>query len=243
MRVFDVTDPAVDANSLERCATCAHDLVVELELTPSLANASSIDDPPVILRLTGSGSLTQALDCDPSKSRLEDEITTGCTPSYTKNSGTVCPEHNVLWDTAQPWPCVKRDTGAPPNKIAAGLNLRILGDEKANTCTAPNNWANFPNISPNDPRIVQVFLTQFGSFAGDGNGTEPVTGFATFYVTGWQGSGGGFANPCVGQGDDETPGDGYIMGHFIKYIPSIEGTGSQACNPEVLGTCVAVMTE
>jgi len=243
MRVFDITDPALDANSFESCATCAHDLVVELGLTPSLAAASSVSDPPVVLRLTGSGSLTQALDCDPTKSRLEDEIAFGCTPSYKENTGTVCPEHNVLWATAQPWPCVKRDTGAPPNKIAAGLNLRILGDEKAKTCTSPNNWANYPAISPGDPRLVQVFLTQFSSFAGSGNGTEPVTGFASFYVTGWQGSGGGFSNPCVGQGDDATPGDGYILGHFITYIPSIDADGSAACNWEELGVCVAVMTE
>ncbi|HEX5897012.1 MAG TPA: pilus assembly protein TadG-related protein [Thermoleophilaceae bacterium] len=243
LRVFEITDPALDANSFEACATCTHDLVVELQLAPSLKAASDITDPPVILRLTGSGSLTQALDCDPAKSRLEDEIATGCTPAYTENEGTLCPEHNVLWATAQPWPCVKRDTGAPPNKIAAGLNLRILGDEKAKTCTAPNNWLNYPNISPADPRIVQVFLTQFGSFAGSGNGTEPVTGFASFYVTGWRGSGGGFANPCVGQGDDETPGDGYIMGHFVTYLASIDAGGSDPCNPGVLGVCVPVMTE
>lgn len=243
MRVFETTDPAVDANSLQSCATCTHNLVVELQLEASLKTAASTSDPPVVLRLTGSGSLTQALDCDPSKSRLEDEIATGCTPSYTKNQGTVCPDHNVLWNTAQPWPCVKRDTGAPPNKIASGLNLRILGDEKAKTCTSPNNWANYPNISPSDPRIVQVFLTAFGSFAGSGNGTEPVTGFASFYVTGWQGSGGGFTNPCVGMGDDATPGDGYIMGHFITYLASIDAEGTAACNPDVLGVCVAVMTE
>lgn len=243
MRVFEVTDPALDSNSFERCATCAHDLVVELEIAPSLANAASVSDPPVVLRLTGSGSLTQALDCDPTKPRLEDEIATGCTPSYTKNQGTVCPDHNVLWSTPEPWPCVKLDTGQPPNKIAAGLNLRILGDEKAKTCTNPSNWSSFPNISPNDPRIVQVFLTSFGAFAGSGSGTEPVTGFATFYVTGWQGSGGGFANPCPSPPDDTVPGGGYILGHFIKYIPSIDGTGSEACNPDAFGTCVAVMTE
>ncbi len=91
MRVFEASEPLVDANSLERCSTCTRDLVVELALTPSLQNASSVSDPPVVLRLTGSGSLTQALDCDPSKSRLEDEIATGCTPSYTKNTGTACP--------------------------------------------------------------------------------------------------------------------------------------------------------
>ena len=243
MRVFEATDPTIDANSFASCATCAHNLVAEVQLTPTLKNASSTSDPPVVLRLTGGGSLTQALDCDPAKSRLEDEIATGCTPSYTKNTGTLCPDHNVLWTMPQPWSCVKRDTGASPNKIASGLNLRILGSEKATACTSPNNWASYPNVPPSDPRIIQVFLTSFGSFAGSGNGTEPVTGFATFYVTGWRGSGGGFSNPCVGQGDDEVPGDGYILGHFIAYIPSIDATGNEACNLDVLGTCVAVMTE
>ncbi len=200
MRVFDTADPLVDANSLKSCSTCTHDLVVELGLTPSLQNASSVNDPPVVLRLTGSGSLTQALDCDPSKSRLEDEIATGCTPSYTKNSGTTCPDHNVLWSTPQPWSCVRVDTGAASNKIAAGLNLRVLGDEKAKTCTSPNNWSSFPNIAQSDPRIVQVFLTQFTSFGGQGQGTEPVTGFATFYVTGWQGSGRWLHQPMRGAG-------------------------------------------
>jgi hypothetical protein len=88
-----------------------------------------------------------------------------------------------------------------------------------------------------------VFLTQFGSFAGNGNGTEPVTGFASFYVTGWSGSGNGFANPCVGQGDDPTPGSGYVMGHFITYLPSIDAGGSTPCDWGALGVCVAVMTE
>ena len=67
--------------------------------------------------------------------------------------------------------------------------------------------------------------------------------FATFYVTGWQGSGEGFANPCAGMGDDASPGSGYIMGHFIQYIPSIDGEGTEACDPDAFGTCVAVMTE
>jgi hypothetical protein len=243
-RVYETTDPLLDANSFQMCATCTHDVVVQLDLTPSLEYASAVSDPPVVLRLTGSGSLTQALDCDPGKSRLEDEIATGCEPSYRPNTGTLCPEHNVLWGTAQPWECVKVDTGAPPNKVAAGLNLRILGAEKPTICSSPSNWANFPAIPRGDPRIVQVFLTKFGSFAGSGMGTEPVTGFATFYVTGWRGSGGGFANPCVGQGDDETPGDGYIIGHFIRYVSTINtGTGTQPCSPNTFGTCIAVMTE
>ena len=70
-----------------------------------------------------------------------------------------------------------------------------------------------------------------------------MTGFASFYVTGWQGSGGGFANPLVGQGDDETPGDGYIMGHFVTYLSPDRRRGKRSCNWRELGVCVAVMTE
>ena len=80
---------------------------------------------------------------------------------------------------------------------------------------------------PGDPRIVQVFLTPFGSFNGSGNTTVPVTNFATFYVTGWTAQGGGFANPCQGNGDDPVPGNdaGYIVGHFIKYVFALNTGG------------------
>ena len=246
-RVRDANAPALDAHSMEMCATgCTHDLVVELKLVGSLEDAQSVNDPPVALRVIG-GSQNQSLDCDPAKSNLKDEIATGCGPTYTKNTGTACPAGNsALWGTAQPWPCVGIQTGGAVNQSAAGMNMRILGNEQPASCTSPNDWSSYPNLDPADPRIVQVFLTPFGSFSGSGNTTFPVTGFATFYVTGWSSQGGGFANPCEGQGDDPVPGGqgGYIMGHFIKYISTLTpGTGTQPCNPAVFGTCVMSMTE
>ena len=79
-----------------------------------------------------------------------------------------------------------------------------------------------------DPRIVQVFLTKFGAFSdSEGGGTVPVTGFATFYITGWTGQGQGFNNPCQGNGDDPVPNNdaGYIVGHFIKYVQTLNTGG------------------
>jgi putative Flp pilus-assembly TadE/G-like protein len=249
MQIYDAAAPLDDANSFEMCgpsqASCTHDLVVALTLVGSLEDAASISDPPVALRVVG-GSQNQSLDCDPDKSNLKDEIATGCGPSYARNTGTACPDGNSeLWGGPQPWHCVGVQTGTAVNQVAAGMNLRVLGDEQPDTCTDPNDWSSFPNISPGDPRIVQVFLTPFGSFSGSGNTTFPVTGFATFYVTGWSAQGSGFANPCEGLGDDPVPNGegGYIMGHFIKYIPSIDASGSEACQQDVFGTCVAVMTE
>jgi hypothetical protein len=137
-------------------------------------------------------------------------------------------------------------TGSATNQVPAGMNLRILGAEQPLSCTSPNNWSSYPDLPDDDPRIVQVFLTPYGSFNGSGNTTLPVTGFATFYVTGWSAQGSGFANPCEGQGDDPVPNSdgGYIMGHFIQYLSTLTpGTGTEPCNPLVFGTCVMTMTE
>ncbi len=238
------------ANSLERCSSvqtsCTHNLVVTIGVKGNLANASSVSDPIVDMRVAG-GSQNQSLDCDPNVSNLKDELATGCVPTYARNTGTAaCPNAaGTLWATAQPWTCVAVQTGGAVNQVPAGLNLRILGNEKPSSCTAPNNWSQFPSLPQNDPRIIEVFLTPFGSFDGSGSTTVPVTDFATFYVTGWTGQGQGFNNPCQGNGDDPVPNNdpGVIVGHFIKYIQATgTGSGTTPCDPNAFGSCIAVMT-
>jgi hypothetical protein len=96
--------------------------------------------------------------------------------------------------------------------------------------------------------VLQVFLTPFGAFSGSGNDeTVRVTDFATFYITGWTGSGSGFANPCEGNGDDPVPGGdkGTIVGHFIIYIDKLNTGGGSgiSCSFTALGTCVLVLTK
>ena len=44
---------------------------------------------------------------------------------------------------------------------------RIQGGTGA--CKSPNNWSQFPNLSADDPRIIPMFLTPFGTFEGSGN--------------------------------------------------------------------------
>jgi hypothetical protein len=240
------------ANSLERCSSvqtsCTHNLVVRIGVKGSLQNAKDTGDPIVSLRVVG-GSQNQSLDCDPNVSQLKDELAGGCAPLYERNAGTTpCPgSPSTLWATAQPWQCVAIQTGGATNQVPAGMNHRILGSEKPASCTAPNHWSQFsnPGLDPHDPRIVQLVVTPFGSFSGSGNTTVPVTDFATFYVTGWTASGNGFANPCEGQGDDPVPnGDaGYIVGHFIKYIQTLNtGGGTTPCDQNAFGACVAVLT-
>jgi Flp pilus assembly protein TadG len=237
------------ANALQRCSavqtSCTHQLVVRIAIKGSLGNAATTSDPIVALRVVG-GSQNQSLDCDPNLSKLKDEIAQGCAPRYERNTGTACPgSPSTLWGSAQPWPCVAVQTGSATNQVPAGMNHRILGDVQPTACTAPNHWAQFPNLDPHDPRIIEVLLTPFGSFSGSGTTTVPVSDFGTFYVTGWTGQGQGFNNPCQGNGDDPVPNNdaGYIVGHFIKYIQTLNpGGGTTPCDLNAFGSCVAVMT-
>jgi hypothetical protein len=236
-------------NSLRECdsgnSSCppGYPLVVKVTTQASLAVAHSASDPLVTLR-TGDQNQTQALDCDPAYSNLKDEVVAGCSPYYARNTGTACPDSKTtLWGSAQPWTCVAVSTGTATNQIASGLNQRILGDAQATTCTAPNRYASeFANgWDRNDPRIVSLLLTPYGSFSGTGSTTVPVIDFATFYITGWAGQGAGFNNPCSAT-DDPPGGKGNIVGHFISYADLSGTPGTGACDPNALTPCLGVMT-
>jgi hypothetical protein len=221
------------ANSFQTGTT--HDLVVKIGIQGNLEEAQSVGDPVVLLRVTG-GSQNQSIDCDPDLPNLRSEIANGCAPMYEINDGSPCPSTApTLWSTAQPWDCVAIQTGGAVGQLEQGMRERILGG--ASTCTNPNNWSSFPNIPPEDPRIVPVFVTPFGTFNGSGNEVVPVAKFATFYVTGW------FSSPCTG--DDPVPDKGYVVGHFIKYIYVLNNGGGsgQLCDFGSFGSCIAVLTE
>jgi hypothetical protein len=141
------------------------------------------------------------------------------------------------------------------------LNLRILKDIKPTVCPpfgqlGHNNWEMFKgnantDFPPGDPRLVGAYLTAYGTFSNT-TGTSvtvPITGFASFYITGWTpGQGQGFSNPCEGNGDDPIPGGngGLIVGHFVRYVDSINtGGGTDFCDlsPDAFGNCVPVLTQ
>jgi hypothetical protein len=227
-------------------------LVVAIGVIPSLGNASDATDPVVTLRVVG--SRTQSVDCDPNIPNIKQEIAQGCAPTYTKNTGTACPSTAPqLWQPQPPaWDCTAIQTGGAIGQVTQGMEARILcgGDlQNCNNpgCTAPNHWRDnypaLPTLDPSDPRIVPVFLVPFGSFNGSGNAIVPVQDFATFYVTGWGGSGNNNGDPCPNADPASLPA-GYISGHFIKYVDTINtGGGTTVCDPTSFGACVAVLTD
>lgn len=255
---IQVSQGATSINSLRQCDSqntqCTYSLAVSVAIKGSLEVAKNSSDPPVSMRIADQNQ-TQALDCDPAISTLADELVKGCGPRYKPNAGTACPKKNPLWASAQPWSCVAISTGGATNQIPSGLNQRILGDPKATACTHPNRYKVDFGVwdEDKDPRVVRLVLTPFGSFNGTGtDSTVPVTTFAQFYVTGWSGQGSGFDNPCETTAvpsnpllrDDIPGGGGFMVGHFIQYIDSVNTDTDQSngCDPTSLTPCVGVLT-
>jgi Flp pilus assembly protein TadG len=252
-----VTPAGATANTFQRCSSnttppvtnCTHKLVAKIGVVGKL-DLSAANGPPVRLRVAvDNGSQTQSLDCDPkANTSLRDQLINGCNPLYRAHtaSDAACPDAATLKARANPpaWDCVAVSTGNKTNQIAQGLNQRIFGTQNPTSCTSPNHWPNWAD-DLGDPRIIFVLIAPFGTFSGSGSSeTVPVNGFATFYVTGWTGSGSG-DNPCIGHGDD-APGDaGEIVGRFIQYveIPNNGGAGGEACDFNAIDPCVAVLVQ
>jgi hypothetical protein len=243
---------------------------VRVGIEGNLGVQSSVSDPAVKLRVVGGRTSNRhTLDCDPNPAidaqdpgytTLWEELAYGCYPQYSPNTGTACPgTSSALWQPQPPpYQCVWVQTGGETNQVAKGLNQRIFGDTKPSGACPPlgepghNNWGydpdsdGTPNISPDDPRALEVFLVPFGSFSASGSYAVPVTGRAAFYVSGYTGRGGGFDNPCEGYGDDPTPGPATIVGHFMHYVFNNPGTGTgHSCvlSETNLEPCIAVLTQ
>lgn len=257
---FDVLDSTSlqQVSDLQKCAGCTANLIFHVGIKGALA-LSKPTDPPVSLRVAGSGSQNQTLDCDPARGFVE-EVAYGCEPPYQINEGTPC----TAPDT--PPSCVLVQTGTTANKPAQGFNTRFLcappgnpgnckgepgnWDAKPDTCPTAgeyghNNWPSYP---VGDPRVVSVFLVPFGTFEASGNQLVPIIDFAAFYVTGWSSTGGGFSNPCIGNGDQFVAGteddQGVVSGHFLKRVnPNPGGSGVDTCDLNDIGECVAVLVK
>ena len=249
VQYITVTELAPGANSL---TIGAHTLHVTIGVVQSLQqNQTDPAAPAVALKVLG--SRTQAIDCDPAAgTNMTYELGNGCRPTYKINSGVPCNTYqyySTLPQTA-PWECTRTQTGGAVGQVYQGMLDRTQGG--VNSCSNPINWLDADgdglvtipeDIPPGDPRIIQVFVTPFGSFNGSGNAVIPITNFATFYVTGFSKNGGGQGDPCPGADPVPAKAGGWIVGHFIKYIPSINtGGGGTACNFSSFGTCVAVLT-
>jgi hypothetical protein len=170
---------------------------------------------------------------------------------------------------APPADCVAGANGAKTGQEKQGLSLRICGS--TNSCTDGSstaagkqvycrsnsdpttgyvdNWPNSSNaqlsIPQNDSRLIGMFVTPYGAFAGSGNTTVPILNFAEFYVINWNGD--NCATDNTGAYQITGNGNGnelQVVGFFVKVITvDPNGVGNQLCNQNAFGNCVAVLTQ
>lgn len=251
LRLMDISEGGVsDVNTFPRCSSVRTDCTRQLTVTIGVRGLQNTSDPTdrcpdecEDLRESAAQS-NNSLDCDPREPNVDREIAKGCEPIYKrKTSTTACPDPNDLRATQLANPAYEADCAAvQPGKVSSvgdAINDRINGGSRS-VCNAPNRWG-IPLdqlLSVPDPRIVHTFVVPFGATTTAGI-TVPVLDFATFYVTGWDSK----IDPCK---TDDAAEPAEVKGHFVKFVqPSNnEGsTGTQACNPDAFGACVAVLTE
>jgi hypothetical protein len=182
-----------------------------------------------MLRLTG-GSRTSAVACDGQGASLfSTSIISGCQTPYQLNNAGYCPDPSP---PPGPADCVPTETGDMTGPTRQALNQRFA------SCP-PVNWPDFDVTS--DPRVVKLMITDFSALAGSGTTQVPVTNFAAFYITGWDGA------TCSDNGPPPSGlkiTNGSIWGHFVKYVaPDPLSYGTASCDPLSITPCVSVLVK
>lgn len=194
--------------------------------------AADTTDPTQVLKFIGSnGSHSGAIQCG--GATLRDDIVNGCTTPVQRNSGEACP------NATTPVDCVPIRTGQKVGQARQGMNDRFV---PSGVCPS-NNWSQYPNIPSGDPRVVPLIVTLSDAFGGSGSGSVPVTDFAAFYITGWDGA--SAACNGINQSAPTGAGNGTIWGHFIEYVGDLgNSTGGSPCTfTASLSPCIPVLTQ
>ena len=204
---------AVFANAM---VTTTQTVCVEVGLLPPL-RVTSGTDPPMFLRVSGSGSLNQALDCDSPPIQIVDEVRDGCRTPYAVNQRDLACSPNPTYapnnmppplppPNPDPWPdCIEANPGSVTS-MARGLRQRFEDPDPGFDCP-PNLWAHYRSTGdvppPEDKRWVTLVMAEYGSFDPQGITVLPITKFAGFYATGWFVGGG--AQGTHGCADNDPP--------------------------------------
>jgi hypothetical protein len=189
-------------------------------------------DRAVLLRLKQTnGPNTFTVDCG--GGNIRDQIVNGCANRYSINPAGVCPDPTP----PDPTDCVPVQPGGAVGQVRQGMNTRFA---PGSGCLANN----YPTVAPGDPRVIIAMITDFSAFNGGGGALVPVITYGAFYLTGWDGAPGSCDNePFSNTGAAGSSQDGYIWGHFIKYV-DVGGTGgSGVCDPSGLLPCVPMLTQ
>jgi hypothetical protein len=234
-------------------------------LLQGLALSGPTDLPIVLRAAVQNRKATGAFDCGQGTGAqgLHDAIVNGCPdPVAIFNASQGC----VSLPTT-PLTCADLVPGNKRTQVTQAFQDRINSAVDAGTASPCDAWQSFKTGTPipgyepwdntvSDPRIMFMAVTSPADLAGHGgpNNQVRILGFATFYVTGFDGDV-WFPNapgnktipncPAPTNRDENYPGTGtdkdQIWGHFIKYVTSGTPNGLP-CNPNDVSACVAALT-
>ena len=199
-------------------AKAAQTVLVSVGMSPPLTITDG-NATPILLRLAGTGSLNQALDCDAAPVQFPDEIRDGCLTQYDVNTRNLACSPNPTWDTnnlppplpppdPDPIPdCIEANPGQVTS-LAKGLHEKWeLAPPAGLADCPPNQWKQYrqAGVLPpdSDPRYIKLVIAEYGTFANSGIDVVPITKFAGFYASGWFVGGG--AQGTQGCADNDPP--------------------------------------
>jgi Putative Flp pilus-assembly TadE/G-like len=203
-----------------------------LGVTVGIQSLGTIPVPtgPMLLHIGGGGHKSYAIACGgQSGSNYRSEFVTGCPPpGYQLNLTDVCPD---IGNAPNPADCIPTLSGNKVGPTRQGMNDRL------GSCPA-NHWAT-QDWPVNDPRIVQLYITDLAYTVTDGT-LLPVVSFGAFYITGWDGA--SCSNNEAWPFSPEPQGNGDIWGHFIKYVFPGDTGGPGPCGPTGVNPCIPELT-
>ena len=266
------TSGKIDVNSLQQTTNATLTVAFHLQ---GLDLAQPGDAPIVLRAAVQNRKATGAFNC-------WDSSQSGSAADLANAIINGCPKPVAVFDQSQgcvtlpttPLTCGYLVPGNKRNQVTQAFQTRIesaVFNGKSSPCDA---WQAYSqngtaisgfepwNTSVPDPRIMVMAVTAPADLAGHGgpNNLMRILGFATFYVTGYDGDqwlptgtgkgkkkGQAIPNCSSPMDQDEAyPGDptqakDQIWGHFIKYAAAGTSNG-QPCNVNDVSVCVPALT-
>ncbi|HEY1523715.1 MAG TPA: Tad domain-containing protein [Solirubrobacteraceae bacterium] len=202
------------------------------------------------------GSTLQSLVCDGNTESSTDTAASaqmanlelsGCPTTQINPGGTTCPATQLsppscLWEFTKVDEATGYDAGEVP-RFDSGLTRGSPLLKCTSPYPVPPNY--YPQYLSNgtfvsgDPRLITIFVVPNNTFTSTSH-LIPVTGYAEFYVTGWD------HDPCAGtlagttgNGiDGPKTGGGSLEGYFVSYTTPAGSTVASSGTP-----CIPVASE
>jgi Flp pilus assembly protein TadG len=219
----------------------------------AISQSQAVFDNQLIKIGVNSGTALQSLICDgttegATKTAADNQMISlqenGCPTTQINAGGSTCPATQLsppscLWEFTKVDEGPGYDAGEVPRFDSGLANGSPLLKCTSPFPVPPNNYPQYlanKTFVSGDPRLITIFVVPDNTFTSTSH-LIPITGYAEFYVTGWD------HDPChdalagtTGNGiDGPKTGPGAVEGYFVAYTTpegsTVSGSSTLPCNP------------